>query len=269
MHRIVFSILISVLSITAYAKSSSEFIVVTNIWKPYIMQPGAKLPGYLQELVDKAFRDAKLDPQIKIIEWNKALQQTATGQANAIFPLYYTPQRAQVYAYSDPIIAGQIAIFKRINDDIEFPVQRPDLDWVATFNKMKKYRFGVVKGYANTEEFDQNKQLKKVFVASDKENMQQLLDGKVDLVVMDKLVAQYLLNEVLPDDARHQVTAMRPAIGQNKVHVGFSREKKDYQQSIDAFNQSLKRLQQQRVPQEIMIKYLGSFIDQQKVPKKR
>jgi polar amino acid transport system substrate-binding protein len=51
---------------------------------------------------------------------------------------------------------------------------------------MKQYTFGVVKGYVNTPEFDAAIFLKKVESASDEEYLRNLINGRVDLIFIDR-----------------------------------------------------------------------------------
>lgn len=212
--------------------------LATSVWKPYVSDVGYK--GYAYDLVEDAFKAAGFEVKIKFMPWKDAMAALKAGKVDGVFPKYYSTQDGQNLAFSQPFSGGPIALYKRRDNKAEFPIQNPPANLVETFDRMSDAKFGVVKGYTNVPAIDENPRLHKVTVLDDKANLEQLYERKVQFAVIDKYVAEHLLNHELPGSYARQLTFMPPILSYKLLYVAVSKNNPDHEAILQAFNRGLK-----------------------------
>jgi polar amino acid transport system substrate-binding protein len=201
--------------------------LATLNWPPYI---GEKLPdeGYAAELIRTAFERSGYQVKYFYMPWTRAVETVLKGGYDGLCPVYYTQKRAEEYSLSSEFPAGPLVLGKRVGTDITYN-QLTDLE---------PYKIAVVRGYANTKEFDNAKYLQKSFTIDDQTGYRRLLFGSVDLWLADKFVAQYTMANHLPDRAKEVVFIDKP-LGIKNLHVAFSRKRPNNKRLTEAFNKGL------------------------------
>jgi polar amino acid transport system substrate-binding protein len=201
--------------------------LATLNWAPYI---GEKLPaeGYAAELIRTAFERRGYQVQYFYMPWTRAIKTVLEGSYDGLCPIYYTKEREQEYSLSAEFPAGPLVFFKSVGTQIEY----------NRLADLKPYKIAVVRGYANTKEFDEANYLQKSFTNNDQTGYRRLLFGSVDLWLADEFVAQYTMSNHLPDRAKEIVSMDKP-LGVNNLHVAFSKMKPDHKRLTKAFNEGL------------------------------
>jgi len=229
--------LIGLISSTAMA-GPHKITLATSAWEPYVSDDPA-YHGYVYEIVKSAFEASGYTVEIKFMSWHNATRAVELGLVDGIFPEYTSEERSNVMEYSKPFSASPIGLYKLNNNDAQFPNRTPLKDLEKTFDQMKHYRFGAVKGYINVPAFDNNPHLKKHFVNNDKENIEQLYNGKVDIIIIDKYTANYLLKNEFPWNYQIKMSFMKPALGHKNCHVAIPKKIRHHKQLLEAFNKGL------------------------------
>ncbi|MEZ5485559.1 MAG: transporter substrate-binding domain-containing protein [Lysobacteraceae bacterium] len=213
--------------------------LATLEWKPYI---GSDLPeqGFVAVLVRSVFDDQGIPLQIDFHSWERALYLVRGGEVDGIVPEYFDPKRQADVVFSDPFPGGPLVLFKRREDAISFDVD-PTVDDDAALRGLADRHFGIVRGYVNTPALDAADYLQKAEVSDDAANLRALVNGDIDLAVIDRHVADFLIRNHYPDYAE-RIEAMTPAIGELPLYVGFSKKSRRLQEALTAFNRGLEAL---------------------------
>jgi len=220
----------------APASAKPTVRLATLDWEPYI---GQKLPdqGYTAVVVREAFRDQGWNVQIEFYPWARALRLARSGEVDGLMPEYFNTSRKAEFRYSFPFPGGPLVFYKRRSDDIDFaidPVARPDL----AFHALSQRRFGVVRGYLNTPEFDAATYLHKEEANDDATNLRKLVYKRIDLAVLDRRVAEYLIRTQYPDYAG-RIEPMDPPLADNPLYIAFSNKSPRQAAALAAFNKGL------------------------------
>ena len=213
--------------------------LATTTWEPYVRNAAVD-KGYLYSIVEDSFKAAGYQVTIKFMPWHEAVAELKKGTIDGLFPEYYSAERAQDMVFSQPFSGGPIVLYKRRDAKVRFPNENPTENLVETFKQMENYTFGVVKDYANVPAFDDNRRLHKIEVMDDKANLEQLYEGKVQVAVVDKYVAEYLINHQLPKDYSSKLTFMPPILGYKLLYLGVARKNPHHEEILSAFNRGLK-----------------------------
>ena len=251
---------------TATLAEQNKITLATLEWEPYI---GSKMSRYglTAEIVMEVFELMGYSVDIKFHSWTEAMQLGEAGSIDGIFPAYHSESREAHFAFSEPFaesplgfykksaaVAGpNISQLKRAEENIVFP-EDPRVDQTAVLKLMRQYKFGVVKGYVNTPEFDAATFLEKVEAQSDEENMRNLINGVVDLIFIDRYVAKNIIVKKFPWHLQ-DYEFMEPALANKPLYIGFSKKMANYQQVLNDFNRGLKIARKDGVLKRLTAKY--------------
>jgi polar amino acid transport system substrate-binding protein len=161
--------------------------VATLDWPPYT---GSSLPsgGATSEVVLSAFAKADLQAEVAFRPWKRAIYMAskATDDVIAYFPGYHCNHQDGLVP-SEPIGNGPLGFA----ENAEAPITWTNIDSLGD----QQLKIGTVLGYANTDEFDKKVGtgwIRAVPANDDVTNLKKLARKRIDAVVIDKLVLEYL-----------------------------------------------------------------------------
>lgn len=226
------------------APSKGNLIKLATLdWPPYVGQDLPKY-GFTTAIISEAFKRAGYEVQVDFMPWTRVVQETEAGKYDAAFPEYYSDERAAAFFMSEPFASGPLGFYKRKADKISY----------TKLEDLKPYRIGVVLGYINTPEFDAADYLQKDAANSDEQNLQKLFAGRIDLAVIDKFVAQYLIQTSVPE-AAGALEFMEPPLLDQALYVIFSRKVAGSEEKLQAFNAALKTMREDGTLERILEEY--------------
>lgn len=215
-------------SLQASAAEPAKTLQLASLeWMPFT---GAALPGDGLSSAVIAEVEKRLGNGVKVqyFAWKDAVAKVEADESFAgYFPVYYTAERAQSKCHLSQSIGKSETGIGYLKDA---PVQWKKLADLAAF------KIGVVEGYANSADFDAAvKQGTQPVEASssDTVNVRKLVGGKVQGIVVDRLVLRYL---TMKTAARDSVMFSDRLLNENTLHVCFRRSPagKALQEAFDA-----------------------------------
>ena len=170
------------------AAAQEKLVSVSTLdWPPYT---GGELPkgGATTEVVRAAFEKADYQIEVAYRPWKRAIDMASKGtdQVIAYFPGYHCKHRSGFIA-SEPIGNGPLGFAEHVDG----PISWQNVDDIGE----QKLKIGTVLGYANTDEFDAKVGtgwIRAITANDDVTNLKKLLRMRIDAVVIDKLVLEYL-----------------------------------------------------------------------------
>ena len=187
--------------------------------------------GFITEIITEAFKRKGYKVHVDFLPWKRALKLAKMGKYDGIYTIWYRKEREQWFAYSDPFPPNEIGFYKRREDTIPF----------ATLEDLKPYIIGIVRGYTNPPKLEKAEYLIKEEVPTDVMNLTKLYHGRIDLALIDKTLAQYLIKTRFPEYA-DRIEWMGPPLELLYQHIGFSRKKEHYQKIVSDFNKGLQEI---------------------------
>ena len=173
---------------TAPAEAEDKVVSISTLdWQPYT---GSELPkgGATTEVVRTAFAKSGYQIDVTYQPWKRAIETAKRGNDGVIayFPGYHCNHRPGFVA-SEPIGNGPLGFAQHT----DVPMVWENLDDIGK----QKLMVGTVLGYSNTDEFDANVKMgsiRTITANDDVTNLKKLLRKRIDVVVIDKLVLEYL-----------------------------------------------------------------------------
>ncbi|BEV73753.1 MULTISPECIES: ABC transporter substrate-binding protein [unclassified Paludibacterium] len=209
--------------------------LATLEWPPY---NSAALPagGFNTALVREALRLSGYRLEVVTLPWNSAVYKGLHDpRFDGYFPEYVSPAVRRNCFLSERAGESPVVLAKRTGKDY----------LVRGVTDLRHYLVGVVNGYNNTEAFDANvaKGVQRVDVAaSDEQNLVKLVHGRVDLIIIDRYVMQWLLsNSARLAGIGSKVQTMEPPLQVQGLYVCFKRESRG-QKLADRFSAGLRQI---------------------------
>jgi len=193
--------------------------------------------GLINQIVTEAYERVGYEVKIHFFPWARAARMAQDGELDGLAQVWLREARRSWLLYSDPVPSpNEMVFYKRKDTKIEFDNQN--------YLSLKPYTIGTGRGYANPPEFEKAQgQLRIEFVTEDIQNLQKLVSGRIDLVIIDKLVAQHLLRAQIPK-ALDTLNWISPALSIEQNHVGISKKASEFEKKHRDFNRGLLLLKQ-------------------------
>jgi len=237
--KVVIVLLALFMTMSTTMAAEKTVTLATLAWEPYV-GPDLENKGYVTEIAVEAFKRSGYTTTTTFYPWARAVKTAEYGEADGVFPEYYDERRKESFVFSDPFPGGPVGLYKRKDTIVSYLVD-PRVDQTAALRGLQAYRFGVVRGYINTREFDAADFLRKDEVFSDELNIKKLYNGRIDFMFIDKFVAEHLIKHKFPEyDA--ELEFMEPPLENKLLYIAFSKQAPDYQAKLSAFNHGLAQI---------------------------
>ncbi|HEX7640628.1 MAG TPA: transporter substrate-binding domain-containing protein [Burkholderiaceae bacterium] len=228
------------LPLDAAALAPEPLVVMGSTeYPPYY---GEHLPnqGLLTDIAVRAFRKMGYRVEVRFTPFARTLANGKAGLVDGVIALWRSEEREQWFAFSDPMAPNLIGFYKRKSSGIRY----------NTLQDLAPYRIGVVNGYADPPAFIAAK-LDTDAGKDDEANLRKLIGGHLDLVLIDRSVAQYLIQTRFPGHAG-ELEWLGPPLEVRPQYIGFSKAAPHYREKLRDFNLGMKKLAESGELQAIM-----------------
>jgi polar amino acid transport system substrate-binding protein len=221
--------LAAILFASGPARAGEAVQLVSTEYPPYM---AAALPngGITVDIVARAFRRAGYEPVVTFRPWARALDEAQNGDYDGVIFLWHSAEREKHFAFSDALPANQIGFYKLKSDQIAF----------RTLSDLASYTIGIGRGYVNPPSFEAA-HLHTESAVDDEENLRKLDARRVDMVLIDRGVAAYLLGARLAK-FRGEMEWVDPPIEEQIQYLGLPLNRPGYRAKLEAFNRALASL---------------------------
>ncbi|MCP4983485.1 MAG: transporter substrate-binding domain-containing protein [Gammaproteobacteria bacterium] len=236
-------IIILTLSALLSPARGADVQLMSTDFPPYF---AAGLPngGPLTEIVTEAFAKVGHEANIQFVPWARAMEYAKVGKVDGLHGGWHSKERENWFVFSDPLPGNELVFYKRRG-------AKPDK--FTTYEKLKPCTIGIVKEYRNPAAFE-TADLQTDVADSDQTNLRKLANNRIDLVLIERALAEYLLKTELPE-YKGQLEALEPAVETLPIHILISRKIENHRELVDDFNRGLKRLISQGKVSEILEKH--------------
>ncbi|HBT26334.1 MAG TPA: HD domain-containing protein [Pseudothermotoga sp.] len=214
-----FTVLLIFIFVTVFATQTLIF-VSGDFYPPFIFKDEkGNIVGISVDILHLLEKKIDVKFEIKLLPFSQALEKLERSEADMINFIFKTPQREQLFLFSDPIFNIESRVYFRKNLNIK------------NFSDLSRYVVGVV-------EKDANEQLlrRKVSSVSFKyfKNMEELMyairENQIDVFLMENLTAQYYLVKY---DIFHLFTSLEP-ISIQQIYFAFPKSKPQIAELINS-----------------------------------
>lgn len=171
-----------ILALNIYSQS---YTMGTDEWQPFRIDVDGKLYGIDIDLLDIIENKIELELNVSRKPWVRCLEDMKTGNVDLMLGLAYNDERAQYIKYLDTPYYSVTPVFFTKGKDIE----------INSYEDLKNYRIGYVKGSSYFPKFDNDEELNKIPVAHETQLIEMLFRGSIDIIIGTDIQIKYELKE--------------------------------------------------------------------------
>ncbi len=217
------------------------FVTLENL-PPKVYKENGQLTGTYVDIIYEVCKRLNIEPEFRLISWERAIRDVKVGDADAIFPPVFNEERAEfLYFPSEPMTTKKNIIFARKGSDIK----------AKGLGDLKDKIIGV-NNYSYGANFDNYHGLTKQYYTDIKELVQILNIGRIDVAVAAEEPFRFFAKQLGFADKFEAVYT----ISEEASYVAFSKAAgKKGEQLADKFGQTLRQLKEEGVIRKIEDKY--------------
>jgi len=210
--------------------SEKEIFLTSTEYPPYYGQE-LKNNGFITEVIKAAFEKMGYKIKVEFFPWLRSKAMAESGDSDGMYTLWHTEEREKWFVFSDPIPPhNTIGVYKRSDREITF----------ETYRDLKPYIIGSVLGYAYSPEF-MAAELKGLRLYTDEKLITKLVQGRVDLAIIDKIQGNYLFKKRF-SMKNNKFEFMEPPLEIRQQHLVISKKINSAHKIINDFNDGLEEI---------------------------
>ena len=191
--------------------------IVGDPWPPWMQQEKGKEPsGYAVEIAQELFKRLNLNIDIRIVPFKRGLAKIKYGEADAILMVAKNKERSQYMLFKTPM---KETLFHLYHTE-----KLKNFKW-GNWQDLQPYKIGIVGGFNYGKDWDKarKKYSYKTFeVTKDIQNIGKLLNGRVDLIILEKSNAIALFKDNLK--FKNQLRPANKPVFEATTHLGISKK---------------------------------------------
>lgn len=209
---------------------AAEVRLLSTDYPPYF---ASSLPngGPLTEIVVEAYKRVGYGVSMEFVPWIRAMEHGKAGKVDGLHGAWHSREREQWFLFSKPLPGNELVLLKRKGEGPEA---------FESFGELKPYTIGVVKGYRNPVALE-IADVHTDEASSDATNIKKVARGRVDLILIERAVAQYLLAEGL-SVYRESLVVVEPPVEVLPLYLMISRKTDGSTRKLNDFNRGLELL---------------------------
>ena len=212
------------INLSLYSQKA-ELKLAADAWPPFTNVKGEK--SILTDLVSEALGRMNIGSTISIIEFNDVLIEIESGKFDGSPALWISDERKEKYFFSKPYLYNQLILVGKKGSDVS----------QTSFSQLNGKRIGVVDNYAYGN-FGDNKKITIVSDVNNQKNLENLLSDKIDYMLVDALLIQYMLKYQLNDVTKHLAIGLNPLLVK-PLHFALSKNLENAEEILDQFNEEI------------------------------
>ncbi len=220
-------------------------VMIGTAYPPYyLLYENAPPGGLCVEIANEAAKLKNIKINYKILQWVKCLDWMKAGKADAIMPLFKTPEREEYLIFVD---GNEVAE----ESNAFFVLRDSDIKYSGDVKELKGYLIGYLKNYSYGAQFDDAYYLKKEIARSEISLVNELVLKRLDIIVGSYLVVKYQAARI---GAADKLVALKPHLNSEPLFITFSKKRKT-QKLAEDFAVAMKQFKTTEKYKEILLKY--------------
>jgi ABC-type amino acid transport substrate-binding protein len=214
-------------ALTAQAADQAELRLASDEWPPFTDRPGNHRIAL--EIVHTALERAGIDATTTVVGWREVERGIRQASFDGSAAMWRSDARERDLLFSDPYLENRLVLLGRKGSDVA----------ATKISDLGGKRVAAVGHYAYGEEIDSAQGVLFIGGRNDQENLDRLLAGDADYMLVDTLVALYLLTNQ-PQEAAAALEFGTTPLARRGLHFAVRRDVPGAEEIIEAFNSELR-----------------------------
>lgn len=201
----------------------------SDVWPPFTNVEGEKAIAI--DIVKTALERANISSSTIVNDFESVMEGIVTRKYDGSPAFWKSKEREQVLYFSEPYLENQLILVGRKGSDVS----------LRYFSDLEHKRIGIVEDYAYGDSIVEVADLEIVYGQDDQENLVNLLSDKIDYMLVDALLIQYLLKYELNDVSMLLEFSKQPFIIR-PLYLVLRKDVPDAEHIISLFNEEIKMM---------------------------
>ncbi len=221
-----------------------ELVFFTENYAPFNYEEMGTVTGFAPELLDEIAKELNFNPEINLLPWKEAVSMLEDTPNGILFSMVLNSERKDRYKWAGPFAALEYHFYTASGNTLN----------LSSLEDAKNVdAIGVVEGYSITTYLESQGFSNLVYVDSQQDGFDRLLQGEIDLYPSDRLSAQAALQA--SGHLYYNVKTIFP-IKTELLYFAFNKEVPD--EVVSDFQNSINRLKQSGFIAQLSQKYLNT-----------
>lgn len=223
--------------------------LASDTWPPFTDEKGKR--AFAFDLVKEALAGADIKVQMDILKNAEVVNEIRSGRYDGSAALWYSKERAEFLLFSDPYLENRLVLVGKKGSNVG----------ASSFSELKGKKIAVVETYAYGETVDQAKEVKLVSGKNDQQNLNRLLKGEVDYMLVDALLIEYLLTYQSTDVSKYLSIGSNTML-KHTLHFAIRKETPGADSIVRKFNEEIRKMVTQGTYNRILqINWITTDVD--------
>lgn len=223
------TLLIAIAVLLAIPASAETLRITASDWAPYVDRD-TRNNGFALALVSTALERAGYETEVTVEPWPESLDKLTEGRYDVFATLWFRDERDEELAFSKPYIDCEIGLVRRADSRFRF----------AGLDSLRGLTVGVVDDYAYSKQAVDRTGIDVRLTGSVRESVAALGSGDVDLVVADRRVALFHINEA---SLAKRFDVLPDALLTRGLRIAVPKSRPDHDTIIAAFDAAIEAMQ--------------------------
>jgi len=203
--------------------------LASDVWPPFTNVAGETRLAL--DLVHEALDRAGVSAATTIVGWKEVTAGLSSGRFDGSAAIWHSAEREKLLLYSEPYLENRLVLVGRKGAD----VTATDISALAGTS------VAVVEQYAYGTGVEGSGGPRWVHGSSDQENLEKLLRGEVDSMLVDELLIRYLVERRPEKVARRLAIGSAPLV-RRTLHFAVHRDLPDAASLVERFDREIKKM---------------------------
>ncbi len=226
-RRLVLCLVMLLVALPTMATDGSELRLASDFWPPFTDEPQGQRVAV--ELVHTALERAGIGTTTTVVDWKEVEKGIRTATFDGSAAMWRTERRERDLLFSEPYLENRLVLIGRKGSEVT----------AARISDLAGKRVAAVGRYAYGEEISKAEGVFFVNGRNDQDNLDKLLAGDVEYMLVDELVARYLVASQ-PDEAAMKLEIGTKVLARRMLHFAIRREIPEAEEIVADFNREIR-----------------------------
>jgi ABC-type amino acid transport substrate-binding protein len=215
---------------TVPAQQASALRLGSDVWPPFTDQSGKTRLAI--DLVQQACERAGIEAETSILAWTDVTAGLRSGDFDGSAAIWLSQERQEFLLFSEPYLENRLVLVGTKGSDVS----------AASLSDLAGKRVAVVEQYAYGESVDDAEGPVFVEGSSDQQNLQKLLAGEVDYMLVDELLIRYVVENQREEAGRLLQIGQTPLV-LRPLYLALRRDLTGAESMVEKFNTEIRKMQ--------------------------
>jgi ABC-type amino acid transport substrate-binding protein len=220
-----FLFFLCVLTLNQALGQNTEVKLGADIWPPFT--DVSENTSILTVLVQEALYRRNINSDIEFDKWKDVMNKIDGGELDGSPALWESPERMEKYFFSKPYLYSQLVLVGRKGSDVG----------ATSFKDLEGKKIGIVQDYAYGD-FEGRDKVELIDGKGNQNNLEKLLSGDIEYMLVDALIIQYMLKYQLNDVTAHLAIGQRPLMTKS-LHLGLRKNVENAESILREFDEEI------------------------------